>query len=124
MIQKLEKGKGFNSRTSLWIHPNDLTTTTNSTDLNDYMSKSIFFWEPSVSKNEYIECPEEGCSGALAKEGWGRARLIYGLNSNYYLLPKKYKCNKCRKTVMSTEQRYIVLILLIRFLPHLLSAGF
>ncbi len=96
--------------TTRWIRPPSLIGNLPS-DINSYLYKPIFVWDPEVldpvsKKCIKLCCFENGCGGALNRHGWGNSfRIIYDLEQNYFLYSSRFMCNTCKKTVMATEQR-------------------
>ncbi|KAF6742765.1 hypothetical protein DFP72DRAFT_1104354 [Ephemerocybe angulata] len=109
------RGGGINRRTpyndlsSFWlpyVHPFFIL---NATSINPeaMLIPRFLYWDPHLLVSS-IRCVQGGCFGSLTRHGFGEyPRRIIDLESSFYMIGARYKCNTCNRTSMSWEDNVL-----------------
>jgi hypothetical protein len=112
--------KGEALENGFWVVPDDpeshliKTMERNGLIMNpkSFYAKPLFVWNPAVQfQNLEILCPR--CYGGTSPKGWvSDARLIYGLQENYWLHSRRYICNteNCRYHFVASSPDCLALL--------------
>ena len=55
----------------------------------------LYYWEPTKRYGCKMSCPTCGSAQHTKIKDWSNTRTVVGLKRNYFVLSKRYECNKC-----------------------------
>ncbi len=85
-----------------WQHPQRPSAIGKLPDLNRWLLKSVFLWDPERVFSCKLKCP---CGGELGpRVRWAAPRYSYGTDRGQYLQACHYECRgACKKTIVSSD---------------------